>query len=771
MRPTILRTDAELEMGASVIDRINKLADIVTTEDDRAETIERLAPDADLIFTCYAPITATAINNATRLRGIVKYGVGVDSIDLDAASSRGIPVAHCPHYGTDTVADQAFALMMAVARKIHTVDRDLRSAGWLWPEWKHVGVDLAEKTIGLIGFGRIGRAMARRCAGFRMRVLVYDPHVDPADVTEAVEFTSLEDLIQSSDFVSLHPVLTPETHEMIGRDELAAMKSSAIVINVSRGALIDEAALVDALASGTIAGAGLDVFVKEPLSNDHPLLQLDNVALSPHFAFYSKEAYHRLENDCLAAIEDIFADRFPKNVKNAASLATADRATESEIDLRAEGDINLSTHRLQWHNEHVPGNAQDILDADADVFVHQSLSTPCLNSLTGCSGIFLTDSGGRRLMDFHGNSAHQIGYSHPHVVNAIKQQLDELSFCPRRYTNTQAVELAQKLAALAPGNLNKVLFTPSGTTAIGIAMKLARYATNRHETISMHDSFHGASIDAISIGGEDLFREGLGPLLPGCHHVSWPYDESDADEIDRLMQRNKIGAVICEPMRCTTIDIPTKAYWKRVRQLCDDHGTLLIFDEIPLALGRTGYMFCCEHFDVTPDILVIGKGLGGGIVPMAATIVDERLNVVPDRALGHYTHEKSPIGSAAALATIEVIERENLLEHTKEIGRWTIDELRHMQSELPIIRDVRGLGLSIGVELRIGNEKATDEAERVMYRCMANGLSFKVSGGNVLTLTPPLTISREEMTEALKVLSDAVESVSKTNTVRSENMK
>ncbi|MEE2948331.1 MAG: aminotransferase class III-fold pyridoxal phosphate-dependent enzyme, partial [Verrucomicrobiota bacterium] len=264
--------------------------------------------------------------------------------------------------------------------------------------------------------------------------------------------------------------------------------------------------------------------------------------------------------------------------------------------------------------------------------------------------------------------------------------------------------------------------------------------------------FHGASLDAISIGGEALFRDGLGPLLPGCFHVAWPSAEADAEAIERiLVEEGDIGAVIAEPMRCTTIDRPPDAYWRRVRELCDQHSALLVFDEIPLALGRTGRMFCCEHSGVTPDILVLGKGLGGGLMPMAAAITRANLDIAPDRALGHYTHEKSPLGAAAALATLDVIESENLLEHSRKLGTETVEKLKDLQQRHDSIIDVRGLGLAMGVELN-----RPDTAERVLYDCLANGLSFKVSAGTFLTLTPPLTITNEQMAEAIAILDSAL---------------
>lgn len=189
---------------------------------------------------------------------------------------------------------------------------------------------------------------------------------------------------------------------------------------------------------------------------------------------------------------------------------------------RSEGDVNISPRRVAWQAEALDDETRALLEEDARYFLHQSLSTPCLNALRACEGIYIEDLQGRRYMDFHGNNVHQVGFGNPEVVAAVKAQLDELSFCTRRYTNRAAVDLAKKLAQIAPGDLNKVLFCPGGTSAVGIALKLARVATGRYKTISMWGSFHGASLDAISIGGQALFRHGVGPLLPGAEHAPPP---------------------------------------------------------------------------------------------------------------------------------------------------------------------------------------------------------------------------------------------------------
>ena len=445
---------------------------------------------------------------------------------------------------------------------------------------------------------------------------------------------------------------------------------------------------------------------------------------------------------------------------------------------KSEGDINISHRRNKWQKENIDATSRALLDENARYFLKQSLSTPCLNTMRTCDGVYIEDMQGRRYMDFHGNNVHQVGFANPVVIAAIKKQLDELSFCTRRYTNRVAVNLAKKLAEIAPGNLNKSLFCPGGAEAVGIAIKLARIATGRHKTISMWDSFHGATLDTISIGGEAIFRQDMGPLMPGTEHVP-PADEyrcvfgcSDRDGCDLtcanyveyiLEKEGDIAAVISEPIRSTPY-IPKPEYWQKIRQACDRYGALLIFDEIPHCLGRTGKMFTFENFGVIPDIVVIGKGLGGGIFPLAAIIAHKDLDVAGDRALGHYTHEKTPVGCAAALTTIYYIEKNKLVDHARDLGKYSLDRLREMKECHSLIGDVRGLGLFLGIELvkdRKTRERAGDEAEEVMYAALSKGLSFKATMGNILTLTPALTITKEEMDTALDIIEESIAEVEK----------
>jgi len=449
-------------------------------------------------------------------------------------------------------------------------------------------------------------------------------------------------------------------------------------------------------------------------------------------------------------------------------------ATTPADALPSEGDLNLSAHRAHWQSTQLDPPTRALLDADATYFLHQSLSTPCLNALRHASGAWIEDLAGRRYLDFHGNNVHQVGFAHPRVVAAIRRQLDELSFCTRRYTCAPAVELARRLTSLAPGNLDRVLLAPGGTTAIGMALKLARVATGRFKFVSMWDAFHGASLDAISVGGEALFRQNLGPLLPGCEHVPPPDHRhcpfrcghacnlACADYVEYVLAKEgDVAAVIAETVRCTPY-IPPPEYWQRIRSACDRHGALLILDEIPIGLGRTGRMFACQHYDVVPDMLVLGKGLGGGIFPLAALLARDELNVAAHTALGHYTHEKNPVACAAALATLDVLSEENLVENARTLGEHALARLRHLADRHPLIGEVRGIGLLLGVELvrdRATGTRAMDEAERVMYEALSRGLSFKVTMGNLLTLTPALTISRAELDQALDILDASLSHV------------
>ncbi len=309
----IVRTDKELECPYLDAELRKTGANLVILPDD-VSTQELLVQtrDADLILMCYTPITAQAIAQATRLKGIVKYGVGIDAIDIDAARKYKIPVVNIPEYAEGTVAEGAFALMIALAKKLVPMQTAMQDKGWVWPTERWIGSDISGKTVGLIGVGKIGKSMARMAGlGFGAKVIGYSPHTSKEDMAKAgvIKYDNLREMIKECDFVSVHCVLNKDTHHLIGADELRAMKPTAMLINVSRGAIVDEVALLQALKDKTIAGAALDVYSQEPLNRtDHPmraLFDMDNVILSPHLTFYTHEAMQRLEQETLARCLEI----------------------------------------------------------------------------------------------------------------------------------------------------------------------------------------------------------------------------------------------------------------------------------------------------------------------------------------------------------------------------------------------------------------------------------------------------------------------------------
>ncbi|HDM8232530.1 TPA: aspartate aminotransferase family protein [Vibrio campbellii] len=444
---------------------------------------------------------------------------------------------------------------------------------------------------------------------------------------------------------------------------------------------------------------------------------------------------------------------------------------------RSEGDVNTTPARQAWNASMDDERTQTLLKRDSEVFLHQAMSTPCLDTLEAAEGIYIQDATGKKYMDFHGNNVHQLGYAHPHVIKRVQEQIAKLPFSPRRFTNETAIECAEKLTQICGGELNRVLFAPGGTSAVGMALKLARHITGNYKVVSLWDSFHGASLDAISVGGEACFRQGMGPLMAGVERIppavsyrgAFPVaDGSDvhyADYLEYVIEKEGgVGAFIAEAVRNTDVQVPSKAYWKRIREICDKHNVMLIIDDIPNGMGRSGEWFTYQTYDIEPDMLCIGKGLGGGLVPIAAMVTKDKYNTAEQISMGHYTHEKSPIGCAAALATMEAIEQDGLLDKAKADSQFMREKLLEMKAKYPVIGDVRGIGMLWGIELVTDHEskaRAYDEAEAVLYQCLNNGVSFKVSQGNVIQLSPPLIITREQLTEALAIFEEAIAKVCK----------
>lgn len=256
----------------------------------------RAARDADALIIGFVPITARVMDALPRLRCVVRYGVGYETIDVPAAAARGIQVANVPDYCIPEVADHAMALLLALARKVIPLDASVRRGEWATLKAAKPAHRIEGQTLGLIGMGRIGSAVVRRALGFGMRVVAHDKYLSP-ERAQAVGATlvDFDTLLREADFISIHTPLTPETRHLINAETIDKMKPSAYLINVARGAIVDTLALADALQRGKLAGAALDVFEQEPLPDDHPIRNAPNVILHPHAAWYSEEAMIQLQ--------------------------------------------------------------------------------------------------------------------------------------------------------------------------------------------------------------------------------------------------------------------------------------------------------------------------------------------------------------------------------------------------------------------------------------------------------------------------------------------
>lgn len=414
------------------------------------------------------------------------------------------------------------------------------------------------------------------------------------------------------------------------------------------------------------------------------------------------------------------------------------------------------------------------LKRDAEVFLHQALSTPVMNVMQSAKGAYISDIDGNRYLDLHGNGVHNIGFNHDHVIEAVINQLQsQLSFTPRRYTSKICVEFAEKLIGLAPEELNRLLFCPGGSEAIEMAVMLAKHVTGKWKTLSFWNQYHGNTFQSATLSGNTHFTTGMGPMVPGAIHIEYPnyyrnplgLDAGQTSMIDdyylhqarTAFKNNPDIACLLGTTISSTPSIPSKYFWSEMAAMCKEHGAFLIFDEIVCGLGRTGKLFACEHY-VTPDVLVLGKSLGGSILPFAGILTKEEYNTVSEYSIGHFTHEKSPICSAVGKAMLEVMEEEGLVANAERMGNYLLSGFKALQEKFEEIGNVNGKGLLISLDIvksRITKERDEEKANSILGFCLQNGLSFKVIDGNVLTLRPALTINQSQADFILEVFSKA----------------
>src|SRR5881227_2603219 len=397
------------------------------------------------------------------------------------------------------------------------------------------------------------------------------------------------------------------------------------------------------------------------------------------------------------------------------------------------------------------------------------------------SGAAVWDDQGREYLDcFSGISVVNAGHNHPRVIAAAKAQMEKLVHCASYiYHAAPVADLAEKIAHIAPHGLTKTFFGNGGAEAVEGAMKLARLYTGKHEFISLYASFHGRSWGTLSVTGNVGRKRRGGPYAPGvtfapapyAYRSQWPNDPEECgrqcakaiEDVIRFTTSDDVAAFIAEPvMGEGGIIVPPRNYFKEVKKTLDHHGILFIADEVQSGFARTGKMFAIEHYDVDPDILVTAKGIADGF-PLSAFTTRPEITAAFKPGDHLSTFGGNPVSCAAALANIEFMEKENLPARATETGNYVMAKLRELQKDNPLIGEVRGLGLMIGVEL-VRDEKltpASSEAEAIRDALLRQGVLVGVGGvyGNVVRFQPPLIITRQQIDQALEAFATALAEV------------
>jgi acetylornithine/N-succinyldiaminopimelate aminotransferase len=363
-------------------------------------------------------------------------------------------------------------------------------------------------------------------------------------------------------------------------------------------------------------------------------------------------------------------------------------------------------------------------------------------------GAYLYDADGNRYLDFFcGLAVTSLGHGHPRVVRAIKDQADKLTHVSNVFHTESMARLAERLAARFGDG--KVFFGNSGAEANEAAIKLARRwghkdGGGRFEILATLGSFHGRTLATLSATGQEKYHQGFQPLVPGFRLM--PFD--DAAALERAA-RDETVAVMIEPIQGEGgVVVPRSDYLKRVRDFCDRNNMLLIFDEVQVGMGRTGKFFAFEHAGIKPDIVTLAKALGGGL-PIGAMIAKSGIAASLTPGSHGTTFGGNPVACAAALAVIDAIEQEGVLENASRIGAYLIERLREIAKGCDRIVEVRGLGMIIGVVLK-------HDARPVVDACLKQRLLVNGTAGNVLRLLPPLNLTREEADAGLKIIESAL---------------
>ena len=397
-------------------------------------------------------------------------------------------------------------------------------------------------------------------------------------------------------------------------------------------------------------------------------------------------------------------------------------------------------------------------------------------------GAVVEDLDGRSYIDLLASAgAVNTGHCHPKVVEAIKKQAEKLIlYTPVYMYQEPVVRLSKKLVSITPGDYPKrVFYGLCGSDANDGAIKMARVATKRPKIVSFIRSYHGSTFGAISLSAISLpMTRTIGPLLPEIFHVPYPDTyrppvagmtpdqvtdycmEQIRTAFGSYMPADEVAAFIIEPIQGDAgLVVPPAKFMKALRKLCDEHGILFISEEVQQGFGRTGKWFGIEHFDVTPDAVILGKAIASGL-PLSAVVARADLMERMEAPVHLFTAAGNPVCCEAARATVDVIREERLLEHAAKLGQHILERFRNMQKRFSFIGDVRGLGLSIGVDLvadRDTKERHRTAASKICYRAWEKGLLLSFFSGSVLRIQPPLVISRQEMDRALDIIEESME--------------
>ncbi|MDY6876742.1 MAG: aspartate aminotransferase family protein [Chloroflexota bacterium] len=396
------------------------------------------------------------------------------------------------------------------------------------------------------------------------------------------------------------------------------------------------------------------------------------------------------------------------------------------------------------------------------------------------AGVYVYGRDGRRYLDFlAGFGACNAGHNHPRVVAAAREQMERLAHAPVGViAHEPLLRLAWELGQITPGGADMFFFGNSGAEAVEGALKLARYVTGRCGIVAFLGGFHGRTLGAATVTTSKVeYRTGHGPFLPDVYFARFPYPyrspAPDAeqcarealDDIERLFEHviapDDVAAFLVEPIQGEGgYIIPPRSWLVALRQMCDRHGILLIFDEVQTGFGRTGEWFAAQAFGVEPDVVCLAKAIANGF-PLGATAARREITAEWGAASHGTTYGGNPISCAAALATIDVIREENLLEKARTQGGYMLEALRGLQTASPIVGDVRGVGLMIAVEfIKPGTDKEpnTTAVRRILQRALDGGLLLYPCGHwtQTIRLIPPLTVTREQVDEGLAIFRRAV---------------